>query len=120
MGVQTYIDSRHFWFPLDNAAKIYPAVQSGEHTTVFRISAILREKIHITSLQRALANTERRFPYFRVRLCKGLFWYYLEYADQSMVPVPDNGVCKAFEGASEDKLLLRIPVRNNKVSVEFS
>jgi hypothetical protein len=118
---KTNIDNPHFWFPLDNAAKIYPAVQTGEHTTVFRISAVFRESIHIRSLQHAISLTEKRFPYFRVRLCKGLFWYYLECTDHAMVPVLDQGrFCKAFDGDSEGRLLFRIPVRKNKISVEFS
>lgn len=30
--------SKDFWLRLDNAAKIYPAIQSRELTTIFRLS----------------------------------------------------------------------------------
>jgi len=121
MAAKTYFDDQHFWFPLDNAAKIYPAVQSVAHTTVFRISAILHDNIHIGSLLNAVSLTDKRFPYFKVRLCKGLFWYYLEFTDHPLVPVLDeDNCCRAFGGDKDNGLLFRILVRKNKVSMEFS
>jgi NRPS condensation-like uncharacterized protein len=114
--------NRIFWLPLDNAAKIYPAVQSREHTTVFRISVILKERVKIQAFLAAVQKTEQRFFYFKVCLKKGLFWYYLEYIDRPLVPVADkNGLCRAFRDSSLQKnFLFRILVFNNRISVEFS
>jgi len=110
------------WLPLDNAAKIYPAVRSKQHTTVFRISVILHEPVNISSLLHALNVIESRFPYFKVSLRKGFFWYYLEYVDQHLHPLPDDrGLCRAFSTrANEDALLFRIVVVKNRISAEFS
>jgi NRPS condensation-like uncharacterized protein len=110
------------WLPLDNAAKIYPAVQSKEHTTVFRISVILNQPVNINGLLHAVGIMESRFPYFKVCLRKGFFWYYLEYVDQNLVPVPDDrGLCRAFiNHAKKDAVLFRIVVVRNRISVEFS
>jgi hypothetical protein len=62
-----------FWTPLDNAAKIFPAIRSKEHTTVLRLTAVLNERIKISSLLKAVKRAEDRFPYFRVSLRRGFF-----------------------------------------------
>jgi NRPS condensation-like uncharacterized protein len=113
---------KYAWLPLDNAAKIYPAVRSKEHTTVFRLSVILNERVNIGCLLRAIRKTEARFPYFKVCLRKGFFWYYLEHIACPLIPVADNqGICRAFDIVyMKDALLFRIVVINNRISVEFS
>lgn len=111
-----------FWLPLDNAAKIYPAVRSRKHTTVFRISVILNERVKIGPFLSAVRKMESRFFYFRVGLKKGLFWYFLEYIDKPLVPVRDTGVlCRTFRKISDQgAFLFRILVLKNRISVEFS
>lgn len=79
-----------FWLPLDNAAEIYPAVISGEHTAVFRISAFLKERIKIKSLIKEVHSLEDRFPYYKVLLKKGFFWYYFGYADHKIPVKAEN------------------------------
>ncbi len=110
------------WMPLDNAAKIYPAVQSKELTIVFRISAILNDPVNYTCLIRAIQKAESRFPYFKVTLKKGFFWYYLEHVDRPLSPVADlHGYCRSFFfPRRENPFLLRITVIRNTLSVEFS
>ncbi len=66
------------WYKLDNAGKLYPSIASTRRSTVFRLSAKLSEDISPESLQIALENTIERFPYYKVNLKKGMFWYYFE------------------------------------------
>jgi len=119
---KTNTGSGYSWLPLDNAAKIYPAVQSQEHTTVFRISAVLTERVKVRSLMHAVSKIETRFPYFKVCLKKGFFWYYLEYIDKPIIPLADRfGICCAFRhSASDCSFLFRIIAADNRISVEFS
>lgn len=110
-----------FWSPLDNAAKIFPAISNKEHTAVMRITAVLTEPITISCLFKAIEQTVTRFHYFKVRLRRGFFWYYLEQIDESIMPLPDDEMpCRAFMLNKENKLLLRILVYKNRLSVEFS
>lgn len=74
-----------FWSPLDNAAKIFPAIRSKENTTVIRLTAVLCEPVSIKYLFKAVEQAEKRFPYYRVRLRRGFFWYYLEQVDDSII-----------------------------------
>lgn len=66
------------WYPLDNSAKIFPAIKTGKVSAVFRLSVRLSETIHPEILQQALLDVLPRFPHFAMKLKPGLFWYYLE------------------------------------------
>lgn len=107
-----------FWYPLDNAAKIFPAITTDEVTSVFRISAVFKHKIHIRSLFLAVRSIERRFPYYHVILKKGFFWYYLESARfHTSVETDNQPPCRRFRKGDP---LFRVLVLDNRVSVEFS
>jgi NRPS condensation-like uncharacterized protein len=110
--------SGKFWFALDNAAKIYPAVITKNVTNVFRITAILKEPVKIKPLLKAVLRAEKRFPYLCVQLKEGFFWYYLEHLPEHIPVEPDeHRLCRKFLKGS---LLIRIPVNNNSISIECS
>lgn len=112
------LKTENFWLPLDNAAKIYPAVISGELTAVFRISAVLKHRINIKNLLRAVSATEDRFPYYKVQLKKGFFWYYLEHVDLKVPVLVENQLpCRKFDDYG---FLFRILAVRNRISIEFS
>lgn len=110
-----------FWSPLDNAAKIFPAICSKEQSSVIRLSVSLTEPIAIGSLAKAIKRAETRFHFFKVRLRRGFFWYYLEKVDDPVVAQLDDGIaCRKFDKKGKDKLLLRILVYRNQLNIEFS
>ena len=107
-----------FWLRLDNAAKIFPAVQGKELTAVFRISAELKQAVRIRPFLEAIRAVENRFPYYKVGLKTGFFWYYLEQLDLPVRVLPDLGLpCRAF---GHGELMFRVLVRDRRISVEFS
>jgi NRPS condensation-like uncharacterized protein len=107
-----------FWYPLDNAAKIYPAITTDEITSVYRISANLKQKINIKCLFKAVRSVESRFPYYKVNLKKGFFWYYFESADfLTQIEVDNKVPCRGFNKKGN---LFRVLVFDNRLSVEFS
>lgn len=110
-----------FWSPLDNAAKIFPAIRSKENTTVMRLTAVLSDPVSIKNLYKAVEQVEKRFPYYKVRLRRGFFWYYLEQVNDPIRILPDDDMpCRAFGKNKENRLLLRILVFKNRLSVEMS
>ncbi len=112
------IEANQLWFPLDNAAKIYPAIRTDEFTTVFRLTAVLNHAVKIKSLMKVVSLIEDRFPYYKVLLKQGFFWYYLEHVSLRFpVEVDDKKPCRKF---GKNSLLIRILVRENRISVEFS
>ncbi len=66
------------WYRLDNAGKIYPPLIGRRTTGLFRISATLDHPINLPQLSQALREVMLRFPYHKVSLRPGFFWYYLE------------------------------------------
>lgn len=107
-----------FWFALDNAAKIFPAVITSEVTSVLRITAVLNQPVKIKHLQKAVLQAEKRFPFFRVQLKEGFFWYYLEHLPQHIPIEPDDKPpCRKFPKGS---LLIRISLKGNSLSIECS
>src|SRR5688572_9721755 len=115
-GKITHIDD--FWLKLDNAAKIYPAIKDDELTSVFRVGAELKERIRIKPFMDAIHALEKRFPYYKVQLKAGFFWYYLEPHDLPIATEPDHDIpCRAFK---KHELMFRVLAKNKTISVEFS
>lgn len=113
------VQSSH-WLPLDNAAKIFPAVSDNELTIVFRIMAELHQPVNFSILQKALAKTLDRLPYFTYRLHRGFFWYWLEPDPGGIEILPDNGLpCRAFHYKRNSKDMCRLLVKDNRISAEF-
>lgn len=107
-----------FWLRLDNAAKIYPAIKDRELTSVFRIAVVLKHPVRIKPFLEAVNAIEYRFPYYKVKLRAGFFWYYLEFSNQPIEVEPDTGTpCRSF---SSKELMFRILIKKNRVSAEFS
>jgi len=114
-------NTKSFWYPLDNAAKIYPAIQNDELTNVYRIAVVLKERIKIAHLINILPKLEERFPYYKVTLKKGFFWYYLEQTNTPFQLIVDKSIlCRAFDQKRNERLLFRILVIKNRISIEFS
>jgi len=112
------MNEHEFWYPLDNAAKIYPAITTDEITSVFRISVNLKQRVNIHSLFKAVQEIESRFPYYKVHLKKGFFWYYFVSAEfPTSVEVESSIPCRRFQN---DGNLFRVLAKNNTLSIEFS
>lgn len=107
-----------FWLRLDNAAKIYPAVTTREQTSVFRLSVDFIHPVRVKPLLEAVRSLGKRFPYFKVVKKTGFFWPYLDLKNQPLKIMPDQGLpCRAF---GKDEQLIRILVKGNTLSVEYS
>ena len=109
------------WYRLDNAGKIYPSITGTRVSTVFRISVVLISEIDKELLQKSLENIIERFPYFKVVLKRGIFWYYYEYSNT--MPIVEEETfypCMFLKYKSRDIFPFRVLYFNNKISVEFS
>lgn len=112
--------NKRFRLPLDNAAKIYPAVRNKRWSNVFRLSATLKDEIDPIILQSALAVTIKRFPSMAMKLDKNFFWYYLE--EISVVPKvrPDTPSPCTIMPLSEIKTCaFRVLYGRNYIAAEF-
>ncbi len=120
MGREQEITPAGEWLKLDNAAKIYPAITGSELTGVFRISIFLKSPVILPALLKASEEASALFPFFSVELCRGFFWYYLEYNGNPPRVLADSGPrCQPFPRTMKGELVYRILARGNSISVEF-
>jgi len=108
------------WLRLDNAAKIYPAAISSNWSSVFRLSATLKEPVDPRVLESALDITVRRFPSICARLRKGLFWYYLEQVPKAP-KLKHEGSCPVGNMPKKEvrECAFRVFVYDKRIAVEF-
>lgn len=108
------------WMRLDNAAKIYPANTRRRWSSVFRLSATLKETVDLELLQRALDETVPRFPSICARLRRGFFWYYLEQIPNAPLLEPE-GSCPVTHMPRKEvrKCAFRVLVYHGRIAVEF-
>lgn len=108
------------WMHLDNAAKIYPAAATRRWSNIYRLSATLNEEVDREVLQSALDVTVRRFPSIAVRLCRGVFWYYLEEIPRAP-KIKDDHAYPLVKMPFDDRntCAFRVLVYKRRIAVEF-
>ena len=107
------------WLRLDNAAKLYPAIQKKGWSSIFRLSARMRMKVDPALLQTALEQTLPRFPGFAVRMRRGFFWYYLEYNKGTPHVKPDAAnPCRRMHWHENGGFLFRVSYYERCVALE--
>ena len=93
---------------------------SDELTSVFRITASLKEPVRYSAIREAVAITAKRFPYFSVSLGSGIFWHFLEFNDQlPRIQVEEKIPCTAFAAKRKSEPLYRVIIKGKRISVEF-
>lgn len=108
---------RREWYPLDNAANIYPVIRNKKWTPMFRFTAVMANDVDSEALYRALQSTVPRFPGYCVRLKRGLFWYYLE---QKFKPVPlEEDLQHPCPPHAPHEHPFRVRYYANRISCEF-
>lgn len=108
------------WYKLDNVAKLFPATTTKKNSSTFRISVYFHEVIDPIRLQNSLERVLPRFPMYKVRIRRGLFWYFLETNDENLlVKKEDSAPCSNIDIYENNGYLLRVLYFNNKLSVEF-
>jgi hypothetical protein len=109
------------WYKLDNSAKIYPILTSDRYTYVFRVSAILTEKVDSDKLYQAITESKKRFPSFFVKLKRGFFWYYFEENIGNPVLEPEtNYACEKIDELLNRRYLFRFLYYNKRISLEIN
>ena len=108
------------WYRLDTSAKIYPAIESARDPSVFRLSMRLDREVDGDILLRALNDIKKRFPYFNVKLHKGLFWNYLEENKNDLLIWHDTpSPCERLYRRTNNGYLYKIKYYNNNIAAEF-
>lgn len=108
------------WFPLDDAAKIYPLSMKPGSMSVFRLSVYLKEPVVPELLQMALDFAIRRFPSFATTLKKGFFWHYLDTAKRRFTVSLESDIpCRPLKVSQSGSPAFRVLYWDRRISVEF-
>ncbi len=108
------------FFPLDDAAKIYPVNMQHGVMSVFRLAVNLKEEVIPEILQMALNFTIKRFPSFATTLKKGIFWHYLDSTKRCFVIQKEQDVpCQSLKVSQSGSQSFRVLYYNTRISVEF-
>ena len=108
------------WYPLDNAAIIYPLSMRYGNVPMFRISVYLKEEIVPEILQMALNFTIKRFPSFATTLKKGFFWHYLDSTKRRFSVEPERIIpLRSLKIETTGSQSFRVNYYKNRISVEL-
>ncbi|HCP15098.1 MAG TPA: alcohol acetyltransferase, partial [Peptococcaceae bacterium] len=107
------------WTKLDNAAIVFPSLAKAKNSTIYRVSAVLKETVLPVRLQQALDITVKRYPMMTMRIHKGLFWRYMEYDDEPLrVKREDDYPCHPLQDRMTMEALLKVFYYQRRISVE--
>lgn len=108
------------WYPLDDAAKIYPLSIKHGQMDVFRLSMYLVEPVVPVVLQIALSFVIKRFPSFATTVKKGFFWHYLDASKKRyQVEIETNVPCQPLSISQSGSQSFRVLYYGNRISIEF-
>jgi NRPS condensation-like uncharacterized protein len=108
------------WRRLDNTGKLFPLVSSGRLSNVFRIAVTLKEEIDPKILQQALEDILPQFESFRVRLRRGLFWFYFESNHRKITVEKEvEYPCQFISNKIAPYYLFRVSYYNTRINVEI-
>ena len=108
------------WTRLDNAAKIFPPNTNEKDTRVFRFVCELKKTVDKEILQKALDDTIKLFPMYKVVLRRGFFWYYFESTDLKPEVVEEQKLpCSMLYVPNHKNLLFQVSYYNRRINVEM-
>ena len=107
------------WRRLDNYAKLFPLASTKDYKTVFRISVVLKDKIDKELLEKSVKIALNKFKYFKVRLRKGIFWYYFETNNKIPIITEEREYpCKFIDLPLNNDYLFRVTYFDCKINLE--
>ena len=113
-------ENKLYWRRLDNSAKIFPIAAGRKYSTVFRLSAVMKEKIEPKILYNAVNRALEQYPSFKVRMKAGVFWYYLEYNPKKPIVEEEKDYpCKYIEPRTNNNYLFKITYFENKINIDI-
>ena len=108
------------WYPLDNAAIVYPLSMKHGTMPMFRMSVYLKEDVIPEILQLALDFTIRRFPTFATTIKQGVFWHYMDSTKRRFnVEEEDDIPLRPIKVGHTGSQSFRLLYYRNRISAEY-
>lgn len=97
---------------LDNVAKIFSLE---EDSNIFRLSINLKENVDKNILKKSIYKTLEKYPFFKVKIEKGFFWYHLEYNNKNIIIEKTSK--SSFK--NNNNYLFKITYQNNIINIDI-
>lgn len=108
------------WYRLDNSAKIFPTVSSRTETNTFRVTITLTEEIDPEILQTATNTMLERFPMFKVKIKKGVFWAYLDTNSKPFIIQPmSHTICGPMNPQENQGYMFKVLYHHKDIAIEM-
>lgn len=108
------------WHKLDNSALIYPMLMTDDKQNIFRITYAMDTDVDASLLEKAVEIAFNRFPSFKVKLMKGLFWYYFDKNERKFkVKELDDIQLKRIDFTKNNDYCFRISYYKKLIVVDF-
>ena len=108
------------WRRLDNSAKIFPMSTGEKYSSVFRLSALLKEDIQPKILKEAVISALEKYDVFKVKMKAGLFWYYLEENSKEPIVLEERDYpCKYINPKRNNDYLFKVTYFKNKINIDI-
>lgn len=109
-----------YWRKLDDQAKVFALASNNKYSSIFRLSAILKEEIDKEILYEALKLALQKYKVFKVKMRKGFFWYYFEENDKKpIITVENDYPFKKINTKENNDYLFKVTYFNNKINIDF-
>lgn len=106
---------------LDDQAKVFSLATSEKYSSIFRLSVVLKEKIEAKTLKKALKSVLKKYKAFKVKMKKGLFWYYFEENKKSpIIKIEEENLFKKINTKENNDYLFKVTYLKNKINIDFS
>ena len=113
-------EKKLYWRRLDNSAKIFPMSTGKKYSTVFRLSAVLKEDINPKILQQSVKIALEKYKIFKVRMKPGVFWYYFEENNKAPIIEEESEYpCKYIEPRKNNYYLFKVTYFKNKINIDI-
>lgn len=109
-----------YWRKLDSQAKVFSLASNNKYSSIFRLSVLLNEEIECEILQNALELTLKKYEAYKVKMSRGLFWYYLEENTKLPIVSEENGeLFRKINTKSNNDYLFKVTYFKNKINIDF-
>ncbi len=108
------------WRKLDNSAKLFPMSAGKKYSTVFRLSAVLKEKIKPDLLEQAVEMALEKYKSFRVKMKNGFFWNYLEHNSKKPIIEEERDYpCQYINPNTNNQYLFKVTYFDVKINIDI-
>ena len=114
------MERKFYWRRLDDQAKVFALASNRKYSSVFRLSVILKDKIDEELLQKALEESLIKYQAFKVRMKRGLFWYYFQENEKNpKVTIENEYPFKKVNTKQNKYYLFKVTYFECKINIDF-